>query len=122
MPVRSLNTPLLKWPERASVEADLRAWVADAAVRHPDAIRIGVFGSFARGEWAFGSDLDLLVIVRDADTPIVERSNAWETSSLPVPVDLLLYAQSDWERLQDTPSRFRDTLAREARWLWSAEG
>jgi predicted nucleotidyltransferase len=121
MPVRSLNTPLLKWPDRATVEAALRAWVADAAARHPDTLQIGVFGSFARGEWAFGSDLDLVIIVGDSDTSRDARLRVWDTSSLPVPVDILVYAQSEWQRLQDRPSRFRDTLAREARWLWPAD-
>lgn len=118
MPVRSLTSPLLKWPDRAAVEAALRAWVSKAAIAHPDAVSIGVFGSFARGEWAFGSDLDLLIVVRDADAPSDVRRPVWDTSALPVPADLVVYSESEWRRLCDRPSRFRDTLAAEARWLW----
>lgn len=118
MPVRSLTSPLLKWPDRAAVEAALHEWVAKAVAAHPDVVRIGVFGSFARGEWAFGSDLDLLVVVRDSDDPRHARLLAWDASSRPVPVDLLLYTESEWRRHGDTPSRFRDTLVGEAQWLW----
>lgn len=115
MPVRSLNSPLLKWPDRAVVEAALRAWVATAVAAHPDVARIGVFGSFARGEWAFGSDLDLLVVVPDSDQ---SSPQSWDTSALPVPVDLLRYTESAWRRLAESDSRFRHTLATEAMWLW----
>jgi predicted nucleotidyltransferase len=121
MPVRSLNTPLLKWPDRAAVDGALRDWVARAIASHPDVVRIAVFGSFARGEWAFGSDLDLVVIVRDSERPRAAQQLEWDTSALPVSVDLLLYTESDWQRLQATPSRFRDTLARESRWLWTPD-
>ncbi|MGH9408391.1 MAG: nucleotidyltransferase domain-containing protein [Vicinamibacterales bacterium] len=115
--MRSLTSPLLKWPDRAAVEAALHAWVERAAAAHPDVLAIAAFGSFARGEWAFGSDLDLLVVVHDAGEPSSERRLSWDTSALPVPVDLLLYSASEWRRLHSTPSRFRDTLAKEARWV-----
>lgn len=121
MPVRSLHSPLLKWPDRRTVDDTLRTWVDDAVHRHPETRRIGVFGSFARGEFAFGSDLDLIVIVEDSDLAPDVRARTWDVSPLPVPADLLLYTTSEWQRLQDTPSRFRDTLAREVQWLWTEE-
>lgn len=118
MPVRSLHSPLLRWTDRRAVAAALDAWVDEAVARHPDVIRIGVFGSFARGEWAFGSDLDLIVVVGDTEMPSDERVPGWDVARLPVPADLLIYTAAEWRRLNDTPSRFRETLARDARWLW----
>lgn len=118
MPVRSLHSPLLRWPDRGTVAAALHAWVDEAVGRHPGVVRIGVFGSFARGEWAFGSDLDLIVVVGDTEMPGDERARGWDVSRLPVPADLLIYTAAEWRRLHDTPSRFRETLARDAQWLW----
>ena len=92
--------------------------MADAIDRHPDVVRIGAFGSFARNEWAFGSDLDLLVVVRDSDVARHARARGWDTSALPVPADLLIYTEREWRRFLDSPSRFRDTIVREARWIW----
>ena len=118
MPVRSLHSPLLKWPDRGTVAGALQAWVDEAVVRHPDVVRIGVFGSFARDEWAFGSDLDLIVVVGDTEMRSDDHVRGWDVSRLPVPADLLIYTAAEWRRLNDTPSRFRETLARDARWLW----
>ncbi len=120
MPVRSLNSPLLKWPDRQVVDAALRAWAADAARLHPETSRIGVFGSFARGDWSFGSDLDLIVLVRSTDRPVHERTMTWDTFMLPVPADLLIYTEAEWTALMGGQTRFRDTLQRELRWVWPA--
>lgn len=47
-------------------------------------IAIGYFGSYARGDWGFGSDVDLLVIVEEDPTPFIERAVRHEALSLPV--------------------------------------
>ena len=58
MPVRSSTSSVLVWPDRDSVEsAQLRTWVATELPRHPEVLRLGCFGSFARGDWGTGSDL-----------------------------------------------------------------
>jgi len=81
---------------------------------HPELVRVCYFGSYARGDWGVGSDLDLLVIVDDTD---VGGAAEWDTSDIPVPVDLLLYTVGAWERL-DRAGRFHSTLMREAAWVF----
>jgi uncharacterized protein len=105
MPVRSLNSPLLRWPDRHTIDAALRARVDDTVRRHPQ-----VLGSFARGEWSFGSDLDLMLITL--------QIGVFRAAS-PVPADLLVYTESEWRRQGERASRFTETLAREMRWLWT---
>jgi hypothetical protein len=39
----------------------------------------------------------------------------WDTTGLPVPADLLVYTWEEWQALV---GRFRDTLEREAVWLY----
>jgi uncharacterized protein len=119
MPVRSLNSPLLRWPDRHTIDAALRAWVDDTVRRHPQVLQIGVFGSFARGEWPFGSDLDLMLITRDEGVERDQQPCDWGTATLPVPADLLVYTESEWRRQGERTSRFTETLAREMRWLWT---
>jgi predicted nucleotidyltransferase len=36
---------------------------------HPEVVRVGYFGSYARGDWGVGSDLDLIIIVDRSDEP-----------------------------------------------------
>ena len=50
MPVRSLTSSVLKWPDRARVERELRAWADRERERRPELLRLGYFGSYARGD------------------------------------------------------------------------
>ncbi len=117
MPVRSLNSSVLRWPDRQTVEAALRRWVEAALSRRKDVLRVGYFGSYARGDWGVGSDLDLIVVVDESAKPFAERAAEWDTSVLPVPVDLWVYTRAEWEAL-DPNGRFRKTVDREAVWVY----
>jgi len=86
----------------------------------PEVIRIGYFGSLARGNWGVGSDLDLIIIVEKSDEPFIRRGTAWDTSSLPVPVDVLVYTLSEWKQM-DPNSRFSRTLLKEVVWVYERD-
>jgi predicted nucleotidyltransferase len=68
----------------------------ELASRRPELLRAGYFGSYARGDWGVGSDLDLVVVVESADRPFLERPAAFDTTTLPVPADLLVYTEREW--------------------------
>lgn len=122
MPVRSLSSSVLKWPERAEVEKAVQAWATRAADDHPNLLRLGVFGSYARGDAGVGSDLDLVAVVEDSEQPFERRGVEWELTELPVPAEILVYTREEWERLMGEGGRFARTLEREARWLFEREG
>ena len=69
MPVRSLNSPVLVWPDREQVDQAVRRWAAEELRRRPALRRLGYFGSYARGDWGVGSDLDLVAVVAQAGSP-----------------------------------------------------
>jgi uncharacterized protein len=117
MPVRSLNSSVLKWPSRADVDVALRAWATEAATLHPELVRLGVYGSFARGDWGVGSDIDLVAVVESSGQPFERRSAGWDLNGLPVQAEVLVYTRDEWERLQREGGRFAATLAREAIWI-----
>jgi len=120
MPVRSLLSPVLKWPDVETVVAALRHWAARIAGRCPDVLRVGYFGSYARGDWGVGSDLDIVIIVQDTTTPFERRAAAWDTTSLPVPAELLVYTADEWHRLAEGSSMAR-AMRREVHWVWGKE-
>ncbi len=117
MPVKSLRSSVLKWPNRETVDRAVRIWAERVARERPEVLRIGYFGSYARGDWGVGSDLDLIVIVRRSDLPFERRAVDWDTSPLPVPTDLLIYTQEEWEAL-DRGGRFYQTLLQETIWVY----
>jgi hypothetical protein len=73
MPVRSLNSSVLKWPDRGQVDGAVRAWAACLATAYHELVRAGYFGSYARNDWGVGSDIDLVLVVRESDKPFERR-------------------------------------------------
>jgi predicted nucleotidyltransferase len=117
MPVRSLSSSVLRWPDRREVERRVAEWAGEEAPRHPGLLRLGYFGSYARGDAGVGSDLDLIAVVESSPDPFERRALGWDLSSLPVPAEILVYSREEWERLQQEGGRFARTLQQEARWL-----
>jgi predicted nucleotidyltransferase len=116
MPVRSSSSSVLVWPDATAVDRAARRWASRLAQERPGVRRIGYFGSYARGDWGPGSDLDMLVVVDRADEPFARRAARWDTTDLPVPVDLLVYTEAEW-RARDRASRFVRTIERDTVWL-----
>jgi uncharacterized protein len=118
MPVRSFASPVLSWPRAEAVEAALRAWSDRLRAARPNVLRVGYFGSYARGDWGVGSDLDVVVVVGQCDEPPMRRPLAYDTvSDFPLPVDLLVYTADEWRRLGADDAPFARRLAREVVWV-----
>ncbi len=116
MPVRSLNSSVFKWPDRTQADAAFRTWADEAARLHPELVQLGYFGSYARDDWGVGSDLDIVAIVKRPSTPFERRSLDWDLSQLPVPAEVLVYTQAEWQQMQVEGGRFIKMLTRETVW------
>ena len=120
MPTRSLSSPVLKWPDRQSVDQAVRRWAENVVQQRQDVVRIGYFGSYARGDWGVGSDLDLIVVVKNSDQAFQRRAVTWDMIGLPVPTDLLVYTQEEWQLLGQQ-GRFSRTVMKETVWVYIKE-
>jgi predicted nucleotidyltransferase len=107
---------VLVWPDRSSVDWAVRQWVSDVRSRRKDIVKVGYFGSYARGDWGPGSDLDLVIVVESEAVPFHRRSASWDVSRLPVPADVIVYTLEEWGEL-DPESRFYRILHDEAIWI-----
>ena len=118
MPVKSLNSSVLKWPDRLTVDRAARSWAASEARRHPELLRLGYFGSYARGDAGVGSDLNLIAIVNQAAESFERRSITWDLNTLPVPAELIVYTRKEWKRLQKQGGKFARMLYRQVVWVY----
>lgn len=118
MPVRLLNSSTLKWPDPSEVDKAVRHWAKAVTACYCKVEGVGYFGSYARGDWGVGSDLDLLMIVAEADLPFEKRGLSYDTTALPVPVDLLVYTKSEWEALHEKGESFSETVRKELIWVY----
>ncbi|WP_211204587.1 nucleotidyltransferase domain-containing protein [Ammonifex degensii] len=84
----------------------------------PEVVCIGYFGSYARGDWGVGSDLDLVIVVKESKFSFQRRGVEWDTTQLPVPADLLVYTEEEWKELLGSGSRFARVLREETVWVY----
>jgi len=116
MPVRSLSSSILKWPDAQTVDRVIRRWATEVAKQCTDILRIGYFGSYARGNWGVGSDLDVVIVVRSSEQPFERRALEWDLTEFPVPVDVLVYTEKEWRSLV-RQGCFGSTVVKEMVWV-----
>jgi len=117
MPVPSPSGSVLRWPAAAEVLERAGCWAAAQRLGDPDLLAVGVFGSYGRGTAGVGSDLDLLLILRHCDDPIWQRLRRWDTSSLPLACDLLVYGLNEWHSLPQWNQKLAQALQQDTQWL-----
>jgi len=99
MPTRSLNSSVLKWPSKERIISDLNKWVKTLK-KNSSILKIGYFGSYAEGNFGVGSDLDIVIIIKETKTPFIYRAKDFDTTSFCVDVDLLVYTPEEWQKLK----------------------
>lgn len=118
MPVRSLSSSVFKWPDATVVRESIHEWAREVLRKRRDILGIAYLGSYARGDWGVGSDLDVVIILTDSAVPFSRRGAEFDTTSLPVPVDLIVYTAEEWQALRRSRTRFYDVACKEAIWLY----
>ena len=126
MPVRLLTQSLLRWPDPETVLAAVRSWAQQQALACPSLLRIGVYGSYGRGDAGVGSDLDLVLIDADAIGPQSARYRRWPFEELPLSCDALVLTPGELDQLLTPPSAqspaaaaMSQALRQDLRWIWS---
>ncbi len=117
MPTRSLHSRVFIWPDREQVLAAARAWAARTAAASDAVAAVILIGSYAPGDWAVGSDADLIVLVSACDRPRHERAHLYPADDLPVPADVTVYTVPEWRRLAEQNARIVRCARDEGLWL-----
>jgi predicted nucleotidyltransferase len=91
----------------------MEAWAARLLAERPEVEEVVVFGSFAEGRWAPGSDLDVFLVLGRSDRPIRDRVPDYLPGPFPVGVDLFPFTRAEIEERRGSP-----LLAAVARSSW----
>ena len=117
MPARSSTSSVKLWPTPEAVLVAFRDWADAQAADRPELAALGYFGSHARGDTGFGSDLDVVAIVERSEFPRMERNRDWPYERLPVPADLLVFTVEEWKRMRERGGRFARVMSEEVVWV-----
>jgi len=120
MPVRSLTSSVLRWPDAGIVDQAARAWAVELTRQRGDVLGVAYIGSYARGDWGVGSDLDLVIIVEQSDEAFWKRASELDLAGFPVPTEGMVYTADEWRDLANKRGRFFQTVEQEAVWLYRA--
>lgn len=97
--------------------------IVDTIVENSDPEQIYVFGSYARGHAAEGSDLDLLIVEKDAFGPGKSRRSEmgrlWRAlARFRIPKDILIFTPQEIERWRDSKYHIVAHALREGKLLY----
>jgi predicted nucleotidyltransferase len=73
-----------------------RRWAAQLKHDNPEIVRIGYFGSYARGDYVPGSDFDVLIEVTSCEAAKRrDRADPYRPDHFPVPLNLFVYTSDE---------------------------
>lgn len=113
-----MNGVVVKSVDEKGVRRAMDAYAARLLVTHPEIDEIIVFGSFADGTWAPGSDLDVFIVLRHSSKSVRDRIPDLLPGAFPVGIDLFPYTRK--EVAARTPSSLLDAVMR-SRWRYTRE-
>lgn len=109
-------------PDWAAVFRALQDWATALTRSDPAVLGVLLYGSLARGDYAPGSDADLIVVVADSPYPPAERSRHLPPLRLAICHEVLVYTEAELSRLQREGSLFLRRALAEGRWLAGPPG
>jgi len=110
MPVRLLNSAILKWPDKQKVLNEAKLWAESTGLGDRNIIKIFCFGSIFTGRWGVGSDLDIVIILKQTTVSFISRAMLFDASAISVSADILVYTQLEIATLCKEKSRFMDEI------------
>ena len=100
---------------RDEVEKALKDYVPKLCRDHPEIEKVIVFGSFVRDESVPGSDLDLLIILKESELPFLKRIPQFMPSHFPVGIDVFPYTKKEMEKMLNKGNCFLRSALEEGR-------
>jgi predicted nucleotidyltransferase len=111
-----LSGVVVKSVDERAVRRAMDAYAARLLAAHPEVEEVIVFGSFADGTWAPGSDLDVFVVLSRSAKSVRDRIPELLPGAFPVGVDLFPFTRE--EIAARAPSLLLDAVAR-SRWRYA---
>ena len=85
------------WLDRNLLKSRIRQAARNLSRRHEEVVQVVLFGSVASGRAVPSSDADILVVVRDSETPLLDRAALYRDyfTDIGVGVDLFVYTRKE---------------------------
>jgi len=105
----------IKYFDKEAVQQAIGQFVEQIKQNRPEVKKVVLFGSFVRGESVPGSDIDLLIILRESNLPLLERIPQYMPSRFPVTVDVFPYTEDELREMVSQGNFFVKKALQEGR-------
>ena len=92
----SLNSVKAFWLDQEELIEEIYKVAGEIGKGDEDVLKIILFGSLVEKRGVLGSDADILIVLKRADKPFMDRRTEWiEKYSLDFPVDIFSYTEKE---------------------------
>jgi predicted nucleotidyltransferase len=98
-----LSSVVIKFVDEALVRRAVDEYASRLLARHSEVEEVVVFGSFADGTYAPGSDLDVFVTLSGSAKSVRDRIAELLPDAFPVGVDLFAFTRDEIAARKDSP-------------------
>jgi uncharacterized protein len=99
----SLPSVKVTFTNREQILKALENLIQEWTQQHPELEQVILFGSFARGDYFPGSDVDVLLILENSAQPLLNRIRKFLPTHFPVDIDIFPYTRDEIERVKRDP-------------------
>jgi uncharacterized protein len=103
MPEPSSPSVKVTFTNRKQILTALENLIQEWSQKHPELEQVILFGSFARGDYFPGSDVDVLLILEKSDQPFLKRIPKFLPIQFPVDIDVFPYTRDEVQRMLKDP-------------------
>jgi predicted nucleotidyltransferase len=96
-----LHSDVIKSIDSEKIHRAVHRYARDLRQNHPEILRIIWFGSWVNGLPSPGSDVDLCLIVSQAEAPCHARASQYLPVGFPTGVDILVYTLEEFRQLNE---------------------
>lgn len=97
-----MNSVEIKSVDFAAIKRRTGEFAKELLATNPAVEEVIVFGSFANDTYAPGSDLDLFIILREAQDSPRDRMERFRPENFPVPVDVFAFTRAEMDERADS--------------------
>ena len=114
---QSSHSVKIRFADKEAVFRGLSRYLDELKENHPEVEAVGLFGSYSTGDYSVGSDVDLLVILKDSLIPLPDRIVAFLPTRFPVGVDVFPYTVEELRRMNNEGNFWIKHILGEVKWL-----
>ena len=94
---QSFGSVKVFWLDRSLLKSRIRQAARSLSRQHEEVVQVVLFGSVASGRAVPSSDADILVVVKDSETPFLDRAALYRDyfTDIGVGVDLFVYTRKE---------------------------